>query len=329
MDFLKALMLYMSLMFATSVQNALPPGDAPEVTKVPEVVVAQQSAVTPASNKAQVVGSTVITPDPNATPTPTPVPTLTPNPKYGVLRFGDRGDNVKTMQKKLIELGYLTGTADGAFGYQTLNAVRAFQKANGLSADGDAGAVTLTQLYENPDAARNPNAPTPKPDEIPQPEADASPNPSAWAQMDGISMLLNGRALALITERDGAQVQGRMHVWLKDQQPYVSLDELSSAADGWSMDTDGEGGCTVHAAGYALCLLPGDGAQESYQDGYTVTVDGAPVDMGKTDAVCLNGRYLVSAAFLRETLHASVTWDLDEMTLVLQIPDKTVAQSVD
>lgn len=154
MDFVKALMVYMALTFASSVQSAPVPGEPPEETAVPQQMIAVATA-TPADSGG-LIGSIVITPDPNATPSPTPVPTITPNPRYKIIRYGDKGNSVKQLQQRLIELGYLSeGDDDGAFGYQTLRAVRAFQKANDLTADGDAGPNTLTQLYENPYVIRD------------------------------------------------------------------------------------------------------------------------------------------------------------------------------
>ena len=63
------------------------------------------------------------------------------------LKQGDKGDSVKALQKRLIELGYLTGTADGTFGAATKAAVKEFQTAAGISADGVAGAATITALF--------------------------------------------------------------------------------------------------------------------------------------------------------------------------------------
>ncbi len=63
------------------------------------------------------------------------------------LRQGMRGDNVKKMQQRLKELGYLTGNADGVFGTESRRALEAFQKRNGLKADGVAGEETLKLLY--------------------------------------------------------------------------------------------------------------------------------------------------------------------------------------
>ncbi|MDO5435427.1 MAG: peptidoglycan-binding protein [Clostridia bacterium] len=67
--------------------------------------------------------------------------------KSDTLRSGSSGTQVVQLQKALIELGYLTGTADGKFGPKTEAAVIAFQKANGLTADGLAGSGTLGKLY--------------------------------------------------------------------------------------------------------------------------------------------------------------------------------------
>ncbi len=62
------------------------------------------------------------------------------------LKQGSRGDLVKTVQQKLIRWGYLKGTADGIFGAKTKAAVIAFQKKNGLTADGVIGTRTAQAL---------------------------------------------------------------------------------------------------------------------------------------------------------------------------------------
>ena len=63
-----------------------------------------------------------------------------------VLKKGSEGNDVKTLQRKLIELGYLKGEADGIYGSKTVSAVKAFQKASKLTADGVAGSATLGAL---------------------------------------------------------------------------------------------------------------------------------------------------------------------------------------
>lgn len=65
------------------------------------------------------------------------------------LKTGSKGDDVKTLQARLIELGYLSGKADGIFGSATEKAVKEFQKKSSLSSDGKAGKVTQTLLYSS------------------------------------------------------------------------------------------------------------------------------------------------------------------------------------
>lgn len=96
----------------------------------------------------------------SATPTPEPTPT----PSLSTLRLGDTGNEVKSLQQRLIQLGYLSGKADGKFGSGTEAALKAFQKANGLKTDGVAGSTTLTKLY-SPAASPVPTA-TPMPSPV-------------------------------------------------------------------------------------------------------------------------------------------------------------------
>jgi peptidoglycan hydrolase-like protein with peptidoglycan-binding domain len=79
--------------------------------------------------------------------------------------MGAKGKEVRALQEKLIEMGYLPeGSADGAYGRKTFNAVKKFQYYNGLTADGIAGRKTQTNLFENEYAAANPEVtPTPEP----------------------------------------------------------------------------------------------------------------------------------------------------------------------
>ena len=66
--------------------------------------------------------------------------------KPATLSLNSTGDNVKSLQKSLISLGYLKGKADGVFGSKTEEAVKKFQKANDLTVDGLAGADTQGAL---------------------------------------------------------------------------------------------------------------------------------------------------------------------------------------
>lgn len=74
-----------------------------------------------------------------------PVATADPNQTRS-LSLGMTGNDVYALQERLIELRYLTGVADGVFGAETQSALIEFQKNNGLTADGTAGASTLKKL---------------------------------------------------------------------------------------------------------------------------------------------------------------------------------------
>ena len=61
-------------------------------------------------------------------------------------KYGSRGDEVKQIQTKLKRWGYYNGSIDGIYGTQTLNAVKSFQRKNGLTVDGIAGKNTLNAM---------------------------------------------------------------------------------------------------------------------------------------------------------------------------------------
>lgn len=65
------------------------------------------------------------------------------------LRKGYIGSDVKVVQTRLQELGYYTGSIDGVYDTGTMAAVTAFQKANGLTADGKAGSKTYAILFSD------------------------------------------------------------------------------------------------------------------------------------------------------------------------------------
>lgn len=72
--------------------------------------------------------------------------------KSGSMNFytmheGDKGDDVQKLQKRLKELGYLTGSATGYYGDVTKKAVENFQTENGLAVDGNAGKETRSAVY--------------------------------------------------------------------------------------------------------------------------------------------------------------------------------------
>ncbi|MBQ8312395.1 MAG: peptidoglycan-binding protein [Clostridia bacterium] len=113
----------------------------------------------------------------NMLPKETPQPTAEPNYISGgqpplpltKLKKNDSSEAVYWMQKKLTELGYYSGKCSGTYLAGTASAVKAFQKANGLSVNGDVASVQmLEKLYEQELAT-----PTPAPTEAPIPTPSA------------------------------------------------------------------------------------------------------------------------------------------------------------
>lgn len=122
---------------------------------------------------------------PRTTPVPTQPPvydgTKVPEGEMRALNVGKSGEDVYWLQMKLKELGYYQGTVTGTYLEGTKAAVRAYQKDNGLEADGYCGTRTLTYLYNQVMQAHATQtvAPTdtPAPTMAPTMEPTATPAP--------------------------------------------------------------------------------------------------------------------------------------------------------
>ena len=159
------------------------------------------------------------TPTPEVTPTATPVATTEAPTRQAVewktLRKGDTGDAVAQLQEALIQLGYLSGKADGTYGTQTVNAVKAFQKANGLTADGTAGQETQRALFGgSAKAAENKATPTPTATPKATPTPTPAPNKTSTTNSSTLQQGDKGDAVKAL------------------QRQLISLGYLSGSADG-------------------------------------------------------------------------------------------------
>ena len=114
----------------------------------------QDSLALATSTPATVTATPSPTPKPTATPkrTATPKPTSKPTSKPSSssssnIRYGSSGSSVKKMQKRLAELGYPVGSADGVFGDNTLYALNLFQGDVGYTERKYANSSTQEKLY--------------------------------------------------------------------------------------------------------------------------------------------------------------------------------------
>ena len=120
MDFMKTLLLYMTLTFATSVQSTSAPVLTPTPTPEPTPTAIVETVI-------PTEALTEITPAPAATERPKDSnasgPVLTPNKSYRTLNQKTAGAPVKRVQERLIELAIWDGVSRG-----TLNAIGHAQK---------------------------------------------------------------------------------------------------------------------------------------------------------------------------------------------------------
>ena len=197
---------------------------------------------------------------PTQAPTPTPAPALTR--PAGTVARGTSGADARLVQKRLKDLGYYTGTVDGKFGSASVSALKAFQTANGLKADGVAGASTCSVLFSW-DARPAGAAPTPvilatfAPDPTPDPTPTPTPTPITQANVvtvrlgtsgpevlrlqerltqlgyydattDGVCKADDAAAIRLFQERNGLKADGvagyatQVRLYAEDAVPYVS-----------------------------------------------------------------------------------------------------------
>lgn len=113
---------------------------------------------------------------PYVTATPTAAPVYIPGTlpyELKALKKNSSGEEVFWLQSKLKELGYYNGHIGGVYLDGTVNAVKAFQKANRLEQTGSADLATLRALYREELAT-----PTPAPTATPSPTPTATPTPS-------------------------------------------------------------------------------------------------------------------------------------------------------
>ncbi len=99
----------------------------------------------------------------------------------GSLRFGADGEAVRELQTALSALGYdIGGAVDGRYGVATRNAVRAFQTASHLTADGVAGQETVSAIVAKANAAGGQTPAT----GAPSPEATAAAGTQARVALE-------------------------------------------------------------------------------------------------------------------------------------------------
>ena len=153
-----------------------------------------------------------------AAPRPPPAPAAPPVASSGgKLALGATGPEVKELQLRLKAQGFYNGNVGGNFGPGTEAAVKAFQRANGMTVDGWAGPQTMAKL-------RGTSSPTPTTPTAPvTPSTPASNDARVQAAIDfGMSNLgapyVGGGSPFRFGTRPG---DGRVYQ-MQGQKPYRS-----------------------------------------------------------------------------------------------------------
>ena len=161
---------------------------------------------------------------PAATPTvePTPQPTPVPTPEP-VMQNGSAGEEVKALQNRLRELGFMTGGADGRYGPVTEEAVKALRSY----LDEIAREAETPAEDPAPDGAQTneaaPAADEPLTEDEPAPEYPGTVDQALWDSLQqGGFIAYRETVKAGSTGRETRRLQTRL----------TSLGYLSGAADG-------------------------------------------------------------------------------------------------
>jgi len=143
-----------------------------------------------------------------------------PTDALALIKLGNRGPQVVTLQQRLQQLGYFNGRVDGKFGGQTQAALRKFQRSQGLYPDGVYGRDTQEVLeaafyqpppvwprpYPNP----NPIPQTPSTDDIPLVQQRLREKGFYYGAIDGIAGPETRRAVRKFQESVGLYPDGNL-----------------------------------------------------------------------------------------------------------------------
>ena len=213
-----------------------------------------------------------------------------------IVMRGQEGDDVRLVQQRLYDLGYLSGSVDGKFGLQTQKAVRAFQRAHKLEKiDGKVGPQTIEVLFgEDVIALPTPTpVPTPTPMATPTPTAtpDAAHAPFAMREMD---FIIDGQSARLMVGLTDA-----------DEPLYPLCGVMERLA--YDVDYDGKGGWQLvqRETGAQLAVMTGE--SEGLCENALAIVDGVILLSDENQRVyAYAGEAYLNAAML-EKLGVNVT----------------------
>ncbi len=168
---------------ASAATPAPTPAPTPASTPTPEPTPVPAASETPAESATAV-------PEATETPAPTPAPATDYSAAdvNQLLRPNSTNEQVRLMVCRLTELGYYTGASTSTYTSAVVLAVKAFQRANSLASDGQAGPKTLAKLYSSSAVA------------VPTPEAAPAATPGSDYSAAKTNIVLNARSSGVQVE---------------------------------------------------------------------------------------------------------------------------------
>lgn len=176
---------------------------------------------------------TVSSPKPSPTPSKTSAPAEPAPPAKIILRPGNTGTMVRSLQARLRQIGWFTGDVSDVYGTRTTASVRGFQAKRGLDATGVLDETTWNRLLAmtrrptsdelnnvKPKPKPKPAAPTPTTPTKPKPKP-AKPAGMSW---DQDARCMTGRVMCISKST-------RTLTWVIDGQPQYQLTVRFGSAD--------------------------------------------------------------------------------------------------
>jgi len=178
---------------------------------------------------------------------------------YAGMKLGDSGESVKTLKQLLRGAGY-TLNDDDLYDEATYNAVKEYQGANGLTADGEAGASTWAKLAGSVVSSAPKNAGTKE--SVSYLEAN---RPKAYAS--DYTKQIDDLVTSILTREDFSYdpASDPMYQKYKDQYLYLGKRAMNDAV----------GSASALSGGYINSFAEAQG-QQAYQDYLTQLTGGIP-----------------------------------------------------
>jgi len=157
------------------------------------------------------------------------------------LKKGASGADVLELQRTLARDGFDPGPLDGKFGEKTERAVRAFQRANGLSVDGVVGPQTRSALAGGI-VSPAPSQPTPVPPPTPSGDGSVTTSRSRTGSIGGVSTYqVSGKSGVAFKSGMSIDADGSPRAYNPQNTGLDALGNAGRPGNWWGIATDSRG----------------------------------------------------------------------------------------